>query len=210
MNLNSKILLKIDNENIEDITIGCSWENNKETDIDIILIFLNSESELTQNKIIDVIYYEKTESLDGSCKHFGDDTSGFDKKHKNDNEVVYLNLKNLDIKIDTIAVVLNEYNGLNLNKIENLKCKIYSGKPEKIDELFHSFDINNHKDFDSTTTIIGYFDKNKEEMEWSFESKNKEMLSHQINSIKKSFENIEIENTHKDSILNKIKNLFIL
>jgi len=58
---------------------------------------------------VDYVYYGKLNSVDNSCKHSGDDTSG--KNKEGDNEVITINVNKLDPKIKSIWPIINVYSG---------------------------------------------------------------------------------------------------
>jgi stress response protein SCP2 len=206
--MNEEILnLSINDETISELTIGCSWENPKETDIDLLMIMMDTNAESHQKKITDMIYYDKTTSNNNFCFHYGDDIDGKNKTHESDNELIYIDFSRINDNTNSIAIVLNNYTGGNLSEINNLKCRIYTGKPGEIDEIIYNFDINHHRNIDSQTVIIGYFIKDKNNL-WSLKIENEELHAKNISEIQKHFSSFLDNYKKENSIINKIKDFF--
>lgn len=205
--MNNILNLTINDEMIEQLTIGCSWENEEETDVDLLMIMMDTNAELHNNKVTDMIYYDKTVSKNNFCIHYGDDTNGKENKHLSDNEIIYIDFSKINDNTNSIAIILNNYSGNSISKIKNLKCRIYTGKPGEIDEIILNFDINHHRNIESKTIILGYFVKN-ECFSWDLKIESEELHANNIEEIQKHFSSFLNDYQKENSFINKIKNLF--
>jgi tellurium resistance protein TerZ len=214
----SSIKLSKDDDNLSEVTIGCSWgENGHSIDVDAMVFFLNDNS--AQKRLVDVVYYGNREMVKSYVKHYGDDTSGSNKQHESDNEVIFLDLEKTPIDVTSIAVVLNAYTGEKLSRVPNLKCRVYSGKPGEVQDVLGTFDISEQGKLNTTSVVVGYFEKD-ESAEWYFRASGESLQAHRIDQLKDSFSKprtIEAQYNeavtsqpikHDGSIIGFIKGLF--
>lgn len=215
LNKGSSIRLAKDDDNLSEVTIGCSWgEDGHNIDVDAMVFFSDDRSKY---RLVDLVYYGNREEGRLYVKHYGDDTTGSNKQHASDNEVIFLRLDKIPERITSVAVVLNAYTGEKLSHVPNLRCRVYSGKPGEVQDVLGTFDINDKKSLTTTSVLVGYFEKDSVN-EWSFRAVGEALKAHRVEQLKNVFntpKNIDIQNDYnagpvesKVTIWGFIKRLF--
>jgi stress response protein SCP2 len=215
LNKGSSIRLAKDDDNLSEVTIGCSWgEDGHNIDVDAMVFFSDDRSKY---RLVDLVYYGNREEGRLYVKHYGDDTTGSNKQHASDNEVIFLRLDKIPERITSVAVVLNAYTGEKLSLVPNLRCRVYSGKPGEVQDVLGTFDINDKKSLTTTSVLVGYFEKDSVN-EWSFRAVGEALKAHRVEQLKNVFntpKNIDIQNDYntgpvesKVTIWGFIKRLF--
>jgi tellurium resistance protein TerZ len=138
------------------------------------------------------VYYKNRKEYRSFVKHYGDDTSGSNKQHESDNEVIFLNLNKTPNNVSSIAVVLNAFTGEKLSKVPNLKCRIYSGNPGEVQDILGTFDISEQSNLKTTSVIVGYFNKDLNN-EWSFIAVGEASNAHRFEQLQQSFSMINLK-----------------
>ena len=175
----ASIKLKKDGDDLSKVTVGCSWgEKGHNADIDAMVFFLKEEG--SPNRVWDYVYYGNRNDVKKYCKHYGDDTTGSNKQHESDNEVIFMDLSELPEFIIEVAVVLNAYTGERLKRISNLKARVYSGKPGEIDEILGTFEITDNQ-IETTSVLVGKFVKVSDE--WSFNALGTALSAHRVSEL---------------------------
>jgi stress response protein SCP2 len=95
----------------------------------------------TTKQLVEKIYYGHQIARNDSVIHYGDDTTGFNKQHESDNEVIFIDLNKMDNGVDRILIYVDSYSGYKLSKVPNLKVRVYSGKPGRINEVLCSYEV---------------------------------------------------------------------
>jgi stress response protein SCP2 len=185
LNKGSSIHLAKDDDNLSEVTVGCSWgEYGHNVDVDAMVFFLDDNS--SHNRLVDVVYYgNRTESRE-YVKHYGDDTTGSNKQHESDNEVIFLKLDKIPARVTSVAVVLNAYTGEKLSRVPTLKCRVYSGKPGEVQDVLGTFDISEQGKLNTTSVVVGYFEKDSAN-EWNFRADGEALQAHRIEQLKHGF-----------------------
>lgn len=216
----SSIKLSKDDDVLTEVTVGCSWgENNKSIDVDTMAFFLNGNSK--SSRLVDYAYYGNRNEIKSFVKHYGDDTTGSNKQHESDNEVIFLKLDKVPNLVTSVAVVINVFSGEKLSKVPNLRCKVYSGEPGDIQDILGVFDITESSSLKSTSVVVGYFNKD-DNNEWVFVTSGESLNSHRHQELSQAFNQPMIINqqgnedisdiqcviSKSKSFLNKLKGLF--
>lgn len=120
------------------------------------------------NNVIDKVWFRHLHSYDGAIKHSGDDLTGdMDGDDGLDNEVITVDLAKLNPKVEKIAFVLNSFRGQDFKTIPFASIRIYEGTPEKVKEVFATYDIANDATFaGSVSMVMGIFYKRNGD--WKF------------------------------------------
>jgi len=103
-------------------------------------------------------------------KHSGDDRTGDAGDDDGlDNEVIQINLSELDSRAMSLGLILNSYNKVDFKEIPFASARIYSGTPDRVDEIHATLDIANDPKFSGAICMIMgvFYNKNNE---WKFRS----------------------------------------
>jgi tellurium resistance protein TerZ len=121
-----------------------------------------------KKNVLDIIYFGKLRSSDGSISHSGDDLTGdMDGDDGLDNEIITVDFKNLNPAVTNIAFVLNSFKGQDFGTIPFASIRIYEGTPTRVNEVFATFDIANGSGFAGhVSMVMGVFYKKNNE--WKF------------------------------------------
>lgn len=216
----SSIVLAKDTDTLSEVTIGCSW-GTKSDSIDIDTMVFKVSLGDSGYKIADSIYYGN--KMSDGIKHYGDDTTGSNKQHDSDNEVIYLNLAKISRTVNSIPVVIDSYTHHNLIKIPWLKIRIYAGKPGEVQEILGTFEVKSSsvKNIkEAYSILIGEI--YRDVVEWKFKSVGKFYKANRLTEIRdillKSYytnynqEDQTIQEEVQESVstcwITKIKNFF--
>lgn len=133
------------------------WGAPINVDLDSSILMYDKDKNL-----IDVVYFGHLTSKDGSVRHSGDDREG-DKGGDDglDNEVISVNLKGLNPKVEYMVSVLNNYTHQKFSEIPNIELRIYSnssGRKNDVDEVLCSYKLDNNSEYSGSEAIIlGHF-----------------------------------------------------
>ena len=83
-----------------------------------------------KNQPVDVVYFGKLKSTDGSILHTGDDRGGGGAE-TDPNEVINVNLNNVPDNVVSIVFVVNSYSGESFNGIPWAFCNVEDGSNGK-------------------------------------------------------------------------------
>lgn len=120
------------------------------------------------NNVVDQIWFRHLHSNDGAINHSGDDLTGdMNGNDELDNEVITVDLTRIPAHVDKIAFVLNSFRGHDFKTIPFASIRIYEGTPQKVNEVFATFDIANDKTFaGNVSMVMGVFYRRNGE--WKF------------------------------------------
>lgn len=121
-----------------------------------------------RNKTLEIVYFGKLQSKNGSIRHSGDDLTGdMGGDDGLDNEVITVDLAKLPAEVSKIAFVLNSFRGHDFKTIPFASIRIYEGTPSRVKEVFAAYDIANDASFaGSVSMVMGVFYKRGGE--WKF------------------------------------------
>lgn len=195
-----KINLQKDNgQKLTNIFIGLNWGaidkkpmfgflggGKEAVDLDASAALYDEDKNL-----IDIVYFGNLKSKDGAIIHSGDDLVGdTDGDDGLDNEVIGVSLDNVSSNVTNIVFILNSYKGQDFATVPYARIRIYEGSPNRVDEVFATFDIAGDSKFSGYVAMImgkAY----KKNGEWKFSSigeptKDKK-LQDTVNTVKNNF-----------------------
>lgn len=108
-------------DNIPDVfTMGLAWEmtGGRNVDLDASCIMLDGNLNL-----VDLVYFSKLSSSDGSVKHSGDEREG---DEVGDDESITVNLPQVHPSVQYLGFTVNSYSGEKLNCVADARCRIYN------------------------------------------------------------------------------------
>ena len=167
-------LRKSSNETLSRFCVGVNWGAIEKKGffggISKVAVDLDASCALyDDNKnVLDVVYFGKLRSSDGSIAHSGDDLTGdMDGDDGLDNEIITVDLSILNPAVTSIAFVLNSFKGQDFGTIPFASIRIYEGTPTRVNEVFATFDIANGSGFSGhVSMVMGVFYKKNNE--WKF------------------------------------------
>lgn len=96
----------------------------KPVDLDASCILLDS-----QNRLIDTVWFRNLRTRDDSVRHMGDSLDGEDRGMQTgttrDDEVIDIDLKDLDDRVNTLVIGVSSFNGQTFEQISKASCRIY-------------------------------------------------------------------------------------
>ena len=118
--------------------------------------------------LLEIIYFGKLRSNDGSIAHSGDDLTGdMGGDDGLDNEIITVDFARLNSSCSYVAFVLNSFQGHDFGTIPFASIRIYEGTPTRVNEVFATFDIANGSNFAGhVSMVMGVFYKKNNE--WKF------------------------------------------
>ena len=118
--------------------------------------------------LVDLVYFGKLRSKDGSIKHSGDDLTGdMDGDDGLDNEIITLDFSRLSPSVEYVAFVLNSFRGHDFGTIPFASIRIYEGTPTRVNEVFATYNIAKEGGFSGhVSMVMGVFYKKNNE--WKF------------------------------------------
>lgn len=154
-----KISLKKDNGNkISSFCVGANWgaietkgifgTKNKAVDLDLSAVLFDANNINT-----DIVYFGKLKAP--GINHSGDDTIGDTNGDDGlDNEIISVNLSQLNANVKQIVFVLNSYNLIVFDKIPFASIRLYEGSPQRVNEVFATYNIVNSQEFKNKMCMI--------------------------------------------------------
>ena len=166
-------LRKNDGSVLRNICVGVNWGaiekkgffGTKKVAVDLdasCAVFDNN------NNLIDLIYFGQLNSKDGSIQHSGDDLTGdIDGDDGLDNEIILVNLDKLSKDAKNVVFILNSFKGQDFASIPFASIRIYEGSPQRVNEVFATFNIASDPKFSSYVSMVmaKIYKKNNE---WKF------------------------------------------
>lgn len=191
-------LAKTDGTALTKVCIGLNWGAIEKSgllgfgakkvavDLDATVGCFSSNGNLNE-----AISFKKLKSNNGSIVHSGDDLTGdMDGDDGLDNEVITVNLEAVDSATETLAFILNSFNGQDFKDIPFATIRIYEGTPERVDNILATYDIANDSKFaGSVSMIMGKFYRHNGN--WKFnaigEPDNTRRLEETLETVKRSY-----------------------
>lgn len=103
----------------------------------------------------DVVYFGQLASKDGSIKHSGDDLTGdLDGDDGLDNEIITIQLSKVPQQFQSVAVVLNSFQGQDFASIPFASVRLYEGTPSRVDNIIANYNIANEAKFKGAVSMV--------------------------------------------------------
>lgn len=160
--------------NLEKVCVGVNWGaiekkglfggmKKQAVDLDASCALFGQKNEL-----LDVIYFGKLKTDDGSVVHSGDDTTGdLDGDDGLDNEIISINLARLPSKVHKIVVVLNSFRGDDFQSVPFAAIRLYEGTPSRVDNIIATYNIASDPKFAGfVSMVLGRFYRHNDD--WKF------------------------------------------
>jgi tellurium resistance protein TerZ len=144
----SKISLTKENKRLEQVCIGLDWGTIKKKTLGLfnteVAVDLDASVAMfdENNRKVDVVFFNRLLSSDGSVRHSGDDRKGDSSADNTDNEIVFINLPKVHPKITTIVFFLNSYKGQDFQTIPYSKIRIFEGNKHEVISVFATFNLS--------------------------------------------------------------------
>lgn len=146
----SSISLEKDGKSLQDVCIGLNWgaiekrvffgmfSHSESVDLDgSITMFDKNDND------VDTVCYSKLVSSDGSIRHSGDDLSGDSGGDDGiDNEIIQIDLRKVDPKIENIFIYLNSFKGQDFSAIPYSKIRVFEGNKTSVKSVFATFNLS--------------------------------------------------------------------
>lgn len=170
-------LVKRDGSKLSNFCVGLNWgaivksgafgfgTTKEPVDLDASVVLFAAN-----NQPIEIVYFGKLISSDGSIRHSGDDLVGdTDGDDGLDNEIISLNLSQLSAGVDKIVFVLNSFRGHDFSIIPYAHIRLYEGTPDRVQSVFAKFDVSKDPKFAGhVSMVMGKLYKRTGE--WKFET----------------------------------------
>jgi len=167
-------LEKSNGSKLQNICVGINWgaiekkgwfggTSKEAVDLDASCALYDDNKNL-----LEIIYFGKLRSNDGSIAHSGDDLTGdMGGDDGLDNEIITVDFARLNSSCSYVAFVLNSFQGHDFGTIPFASIRIYEGTPTRVNEVFATFDIANGSGFAGhVSMVMGVFYKKNNE--WKF------------------------------------------
>jgi len=156
----SKISLVKENRKLEQVCIGIDWGAIKKktlgifktetaVDLDASVVMFDENK-----RKVDVVFFNRLISTDGSVRHSGDDRSGDSEADNLDNEIIFVNLAKVHPKIQTIVFFLNSYKNQDFQTIPYSKIRIFEGNKREVISVFATFNLSAEDSFTGKTAMV--------------------------------------------------------
>lgn len=159
-------LAKADGSALTKVCVGLNWgaieksgmfgfgKSKEAVDLDATVGCFSANGNLNE-----AVSFKKLRSNNGAIQHSGDDLTGdMDGDDGLDNEVITVNLEAVDSATNTLAFILNSFQGHDFKDIPFATIRIYEGTPERVDNVLATYDIANDSKFaGSVSMIMGKF-----------------------------------------------------
>ena len=104
---------------------------------------------------VEVAYFGRLSSSDGSIRHSGDDRTGdTDGDDGLDNEIISLDLQNVSANVEKIVFVLNSFEGHDFAIVPFATIRIYEGTPTRVDHVLATYNIASDRKFANRVSMI--------------------------------------------------------
>ncbi|MCK4494619.1 MAG: TerD family protein [Methylococcales bacterium] len=156
-----RISLAKEGSNLTKMCVGVNWgaiekkglfgkKKKQAVDLDASVGFFSDDKQL-----IDKIFFGKLVSSCGSIVHSGDDLTGdMEGDDGLDNEVIVVDLTKIPAHVAQVVFVLNSFQGHDFASIPFASIRIYEGTPDRVDEIFATYDIANDASFSGKVSMI--------------------------------------------------------
>ncbi len=119
-------------------------------DLDASCVLLDA-----QKKVLDVVFFQKLRSDDGSIVHSGDDRTGdVGGDDGLDNEIISVDLGRIDRQVDQVVFFLNSFEGHDFAIVPFASIRLYEGTPTRVNEVFATYDIASDAAFAGHTSMV--------------------------------------------------------
>lgn len=174
-------LAKDSGDTLTRFCVGCNWgaivtqkagffglasrKDVNDVDLDLSCIMLDGDG-----KMIDHIYSPeyrhqflshygmpdgKLVSKDGALRHSGDDRKGDIAGDDGlDNEIIDVDLKKIDPRIEQIFFFLNNVGPEDFSQIPYASIRMYEGSPQNVKEVFASYDVSAEPQYASRRSLV--------------------------------------------------------
>lgn len=152
-------LSKEDGSSLVNICVGANWGaiqkkgffgggKSKSVDLDASCVVLDSTG-----YDIGTVFFQNLNTA--GISHSGDDLVGdTDGDDGLDNEVITVNLDQVDSRAEQIFFFLNSYGGIPFDEIPFASIRIYEGTPDRVDNVFATYNIANDAQFSGKYGVI--------------------------------------------------------
>ncbi len=182
----SKISLVKENRKLEQVCIGLDWGAIKKKTLGLFTVETAVDLDASvamfdeNSKKVDVVFFNRLVSADGSVRHSGDDRKGDSVADNLDNEIVYVNLLKVHPKIVNIVFFLNSYKGQDFQSIPYSKIRIFEGNHREVVSVFATFNLSAETAFTGKIgMIMGKLVRTKDS--WDFQTIGEPTTSKDIN-----------------------------
>jgi len=142
------------------LVMGLAWDVTRGVNIDLDASAILLDASLQQ---IDLVFFGKLGSSDGSIKHGGDEREG---DEKGDDEKIFLDLRRVHPAVKYIGFVVNSYSGQELDDVKDASCHLYDGASYRDLATFRMTDT---KFLDKHTALVMGMLFRDAAGEWGFE-----------------------------------------
>lgn len=157
--------------------VGCNWgaivsggflglgKSVRDVDLDLSCVMVDSNGKLVDH-IYSPLYRSdflarygmpagKVDSNDYALHHSGDDRKGDQGGDDGlDNEIITVDLTRVSPKVDQIFFFLNNCGKEDFSQIPYASIRMYEGTPERVKEVFASYDVAAEPQYKGTTALI--------------------------------------------------------
>ena len=114
---------------------------------------------------IDLVFFGKLRSSDGSIQHGGDEREG---DEKGDDEKIFLELGKVHQAVQYLGFCINSYSGQELDDVKDASCHLFDGATYRDLMRYH---LTDNKALDKhTALLVGMLYRDDETSEWAFEA----------------------------------------
>ncbi|MBD5358015.1 MAG: TerD family protein [Bacteroides sp.] len=170
-------LEKNNGSKLTNFCVGCNWgaiptgglfglgKSTKDVDLDLSCIMFDSNGQLFDHIYSPLYRIEflnrygmplgKVDSNDLALHHSGDDLKGDQSGNDGlDNEIITVDLNRVNPNVDQIFFFLNNCGREDFSQIPYASIRMYEGTPQKVKEVFASYDVAANPRFKGMTALI--------------------------------------------------------
>lgn len=104
------------------LVFGLAWDVTDGVNIDLDASAIMLSQNGAQLALVDLVYFGKLRSSDGSIQHCGDQRTG---AAAGDDEQIVLNLQSVHPTVFAIGIVINSYSGQELDDVAGCSCHLF-------------------------------------------------------------------------------------
>ena len=127
------------------LCLGLAWDVTNGVNIDLDASAILLDANLQQ---IDLVFFGKLRSSDGSIEHGGDEREG---DEKGDDEKIFIHLGRVHPAVKYIGFVINSFSGQELDDVDAASCHLFD--PASYRDLA-TFQLSNTKFLDKHTALV--------------------------------------------------------
>lgn len=170
-------LEKSNGSKLTDFCVGCNWgaivtngflglnKSTHDVDLDLSCVMVDANGQLVDHIYSPLYKHEflarygmppgKVDSRDRALHHSGDDLHGDqDGDDGLDNEIISVNLSKVAPNVEQIFFFLNNCGREDFSQIPYASIRMYEGTPEKVKEVFASYDVSAEPQYKGMTALI--------------------------------------------------------